>query len=180
MRDSDTNAEGANADTAAAIVSMTQPTYKPMRGRLMEQEAKPSVRLLSFATGVIAGTLAAIGAQIYLARMNVQMATAWHDLFVVWSPQFRSALAWWVVAGAGLIVGYLASALARFLMLHWWPLRLLRWITGAAIVAELAMIGHAAGTSAGADAGAQVGASLLGALLAMLAAMIGAGFGARN
>jgi hypothetical protein len=146
----------------------------------MQQDVKPSVRLLSFATGVIAGTLAAVAAQIYLARMNVELATAWHDLFVTWSAQFKSALAWWVVAGAALICGYLAAAMTRFMMLHWWPLRSLRWIAGAAIVAELAVIGHAAGASAGADVGSHVGASLLGGLLAMVTAAIGAGFGARN
>jgi hypothetical protein len=146
----------------------------------MEQDDKPSVRLLSFATGVIAGTLAAIAAQIYLARMNVELATAWHDLFVTWSAQFKSALAWWLVAGTALIVGYIAAAMTRFMMLHWWPLRLLRWIAGAAVVAELAAIGHAAGAAAGADAASQVGASLLGGLLAMATAAMGAGFGARN
>ena len=78
----------------------------------MQQEVRPSVRLLSFSTGVIAGSLAAIGAQIYLARMNVQLATAWHDLFVAWSAQFKSALAWWLVAGTALIAGYIAAALS--------------------------------------------------------------------
>jgi hypothetical protein len=146
----------------------------------MEQDDKPSVRLLSFATGVIAGTLAAIAAQIYLARMNVELATAWHDLFVTWSAQFKSALAWWLVAGTALIVGYVAAAMTRFMMLHWWPLRLLRWIAGAAVVAELAAIGHAAGAAAGADAASHVGASLLGGLLAMVTAALGAGFEARN
>jgi hypothetical protein len=146
----------------------------------MQQDDKPSVRLLCFATGVIAGILAAIAAQIYLARMNVELATAWHDLFVTWSAQFKSALAWWVVAGTALISGYLAAAMTRFMMLHWWPLRVLRWIAGAAIVVELAAIGHAAGATVGADAASHVGASLLGGLLAMVTAAIGAGFGARN
>jgi hypothetical protein len=146
----------------------------------MEQEDKPSVRLLSFATGVIGGTLAAIAAQIYLAGMKVELATAWHDLFVTWTAQFKSALAWWLVAGTALIFGYIAAALTRFLMLHWWPLRVLRWIAGAGIVATLAAIGHAAGGSASADTASHVGASLLGGVLAMLTAMIGAGFGARD
>jgi hypothetical protein len=146
----------------------------------MEQKDKPSVRLLSFATGVISGTLAAIAAQIYLAGMKIELATAWHDLFVTSTAPFKSALAWWLVAGTALIFGYIAAAVTRFLMLHWWPLRTLRWIAGAGIVAALAAIGHPAGTSVSADAASQVGASLLGGLLAMLTATIGAGFGARN
>src|ERR1700693_574426 len=107
----------------------------------MQLDDKPSVRLLCFATGVIAGTLAAIAAQIYLARMNVELATAWHNLFVTWSAQFKSALAWWLVAGTALTVGYIAAAMTRFMMLHWWPLRLLRWIAGAALVAGLGALG---------------------------------------
>jgi hypothetical protein len=146
----------------------------------MEQEVRPSVRQLSFATGVIGGTLAALAAQIYLADMHVELASAWRDLFIAWSAQFKSALAWWLVAGTALIFGYIAAALTRFLMLHWWPLRVLRWIAGAGIVAVLAAIGHASGTSTGGSAAAHVGASLVGGLLAMLTAMLGAGFGARD
>src|SRR5271167_927189 len=146
----------------------------------MKQEDKPSVRRFSFATGVIAGMLAAIGAQIFLARMNVELAAAWHDLFVALTVQFKSALAWWVVAGTALVFGYIAAAVTRFLMLHWWPLRVLRWIAGAGIVAALAAIGHGAGATASADTASHVGASLLGGALAMLTAMIGAGFGARD
>ena len=123
-----------------------------------------------FFTGVIGGMLAAIAVQIYLAGMNVDMLV---------TPTGRStALAWWLVAGTALIVGYIAAAVTRFL-LHRWPLRTLRWIAGAGIVAALAAVGQAAGPSASADAASHVGASLLGGL-AMLMAMIGASFGAGN
>jgi hypothetical protein len=142
----------------------------------MQQEDKVAVRRLARATGVIAGTVAALAAQIFLARMNVELAMAWHDL----TAQIKSALAWWGVALVALIVGYVAAALTTFMMLHWWPLRLLRWLVGTAIVAELAVIGHAAGTPMSADAGLHVGASLAGAVLAMVTATIGAGFGARK
>jgi hypothetical protein len=146
----------------------------------MQQEDKATVRLLAFATGVIAGTFAALAAQIYLASPNAELATAWKELFVTWPAQIKSALAWWGVALVALIIGYIATALTRFMMLHWWPLRLLRWIAGTAIVAELAVIGHAAGASVSAEAGAHVGASLVGVLLAMATATIGAGFGTRS
>jgi hypothetical protein len=146
----------------------------------MQQEDKVTVRRLARATGVIAGTLAALAIQIYLARLNVELAMAWHDLFVTWTAQIKSALAWWGVALIALIVGYVAAALTTFMMLHWWPLRLLRWICGTAIVVELAIIGHAAGAATSADAGLHVGASLAAAVLAMVTATIGAGFGARK
>jgi hypothetical protein len=146
----------------------------------MKQDDQASVRLFSFAAGVIAGTLAAIGAQIFLTRMNVELAAAWHDLFVAWTAQFKSALAWWLVAGTALVFGYIAAAVTRFLMLHWWPLRLLRWIVGAGIVVELAAIGNGAGTATALGAGSHVGGSLLGSLFAMMFATIGAGLGARG
>jgi hypothetical protein len=66
--------------------------------------------------------------------------------------------------------------MTQFMMPHWWPLRTLRWIAGAAIVAALAVIGHDAGAGGSPDAGA----SLLGAIFAMSTASIGAGFSTRN
>jgi len=139
-----------------------------------------AVRLLAFATGIIAGTLAALAAQIYLAHIDIELATAWRDLFVTWKAQTRSAFAWWTMALVALVIGYIAAAMTQFMMLHWWPLRVLRWIVGAAIVAALAVIGHDAGAGGTPDAGAQVGASLLGAIFAMSTASIGAGFSTRN
>jgi hypothetical protein len=145
----------------------------------MKQELT-AVRLLAFATGVIAGTLAAFAAQIYLAHLNIELATAWRDLFVTWQAQTKSALAWWTMALVALVIGYIAAAMTQFMMLHWWPLRMLRWIAGTAIVAALAVIAHDVGAAGSPDAGAQVGASLLGAILAMSTAAIGAGFSTRN
>jgi hypothetical protein len=139
-----------------------------------------TVRLLAFATGIIAGTLAAFAAQIYLAHLHIELATAWRDLFVTWKAQTKSAFAWWAMALVALVVGYIAAAMTQFMMLHWWPLRLLRWVAGAAIVAALTVIGHEAGAAGSPDAGAQVGASLLGAIFAMSTASIGAGFSTRN
>jgi hypothetical protein len=145
----------------------------------MKQD-QTAVRLLAFATGIIAGTLAAFAAQIYLAHLNIELATAWRDLFVTWQAQTKSAFAWWTMALVALIIGYVAAAMTRFMMLHWWPLRMLRWIAGTAIVAALAAIGHEAGAAGSPDAGAQVGAGLLGAVFAMSTATIGAGFSTRN
>jgi len=38
------------------------------------------------------------------------------------------------MALVALVVGYIAAAMTQFMMLHWWPLRLLRWIAGAGIL----------------------------------------------
>jgi hypothetical protein len=64
--------------------------------------------------------------------------------------------------------------MAQFMMLHGWPLQLLRWIVGTAIVTVLAVIGHDAGTVGSLDAGTQMGTSLFGAIFAISTASIGA------
>jgi hypothetical protein len=73
-----------------------------------------------------------------------------------------------------LVIGYIAAAMTQFMMLHGWPLQLLRWIVGTAIVAALAVISHDAGAVGGPDAGTQVEVSLLGAIFAISSASIGA------
>jgi len=64
--------------------------------------------------------------------------------------------------------------MTQFMMLHGWPLQLLRWIVGTAIVAALAVISHDAGAVGGPDARTQVEVSLFGAIFAISSASVGA------
>ena len=118
----------------------------------MKQELT-AVRLLALAAGSIAGTLAALAGQICLAHLNIDLATI----------NGQAAFACWTMSLVPLVIGYSAAAMTQFMMLHGWPLQLLRWIVGTAIVAALAMIGHDAGAVGSLDAGTQVRASLFGA-----------------
>jgi hypothetical protein len=128
------------------------------------REICPAVRLLAFAPGIITGTLAALAGQICLAHLNIDLATI----------TGQAAFACWTMTLVPLVIGYIAATMAQFMMPHGWPLQLLRWIVGTAIVAALAVIGHDAGAMGSPDAGTQVGASLLGAIFAMSTASIGA------
>jgi hypothetical protein len=129
-----------------------------------------TVRPLASATGIIAGTLAALAGQIYLAHLNTDLATI----------NGQAAFACWTMSLVPLVIGYSAAAMTQFMMLHGWPLQrqlyplALRWIVGTAIVAALAVISHDAGAVGGPDAGTQVEVSLFGAIFAISSASIGA------
>ena len=145
----------------------------------MLEEQRPSVRTLSFATGAIGGFLVAASAQVLLGQTHLELTAMWRDLFAA-TMQIRSALAWWLIAGTALVGGFLAAAVTRFLLMNWWPLRLLRWILGAVIVAGLAAVGHMASAPAEIDSAAYVAANLSAMVAALLAASVGAFFAARR
>ena len=136
---------------------------RPGNGDAMRQDLT-AVRLLAFATGIIAGTLAALAGQIYLAHLNTDLATI----------NGQAAFACWTMSLVPLVIGYIAAAMTQFMMLHGWPLQLLRWIVGTAIVAALAVISRDAGAVGGPDARTQVEVSLLGAIFAISSASVGA------
>jgi hypothetical protein len=144
------------------------------------QDEKPSVRMLALATGTIGGFLVALTVQILLGHMNVEVEAVWHDLFVTSTAQIKSALAWWLIAGTALASGFITAAVARFLMLNWWPLRWPRWVLGVAIVAGLAAVGHVASEPSDLDATAHVAANVAGMVAALITACLGAFFAARR
>jgi hypothetical protein len=146
----------------------------------MVEQQLPSVRTLSLASGAIGGFLVAVSAQVLLGRMNVELATMWHDLFASSTAQIKSALAWWMIAGTAFVGGFMASAVTRFLLMNWWPLRSLRWILGTAIVAGLGAVGHVASEPAQLDSAAFVAANLSVMVASLLAASVGAFFAARR
>src|SRR5579872_6275686 len=140
----------------------------------MYEEQLPSVRLLSFATGAFGGALVAVSAQVVGGRLNVELAAMWNDLFANSAMQLRSALIWWVIVVTALIGGFTAAGVTRFLLTNWWPLRLLRWILGAALVAGLGAVGHAASETPKIDSAAYIAANLSAMAAALLAASVGA------
>jgi hypothetical protein len=147
---------------------------------LMQDEQRRSVRALSLAAGTIGGFLIAALALILLGHMNIELAAVWRDLFVTSTAHIQSAMAWWLMAGTALAGGFAAAAATRFLMLSWWPLRSLRWIAGACIVAGLGVAGHVAAEPTDLDAAAHVAANLSGMVASLIAACVGAFFAARR
>lgn len=147
---------------------------------LMQVESRPSVRMLVLASGAIGGALIAMSAQVLLGRANLALASVWHDLFVASSAQIKSALAWWLIAAAALVGGFITAAVTRHLLLNWRPPHWLRWIAAAAIVAALGVIGHTASAPSSFDAASQVTASFFGMIVSLIGALIGAFFAARR
>jgi hypothetical protein len=138
------------------------------------------VRTLALGTGTISGVLVAQALQIVLSRTNLHISAAWHDLFSAQAAQLRLAVAWWLIAATALISGFVASAIARYLMLNFWPLRRTRWIAGSGLVAALAVVGGIANEPAGLDPGTYVAANLAGMTVALVTAGLGAFFAARR
>jgi hypothetical protein len=149
-------------------------------GKLLLDERASSVRTLALASDTIGGFLVASSAQVLLFHKNVELATMWQDLFASSTVQIRSALAWWLLAGTALIGGFVTAAATRFLLTNWWPLRLLRWMLGTALVAGFAAVGHAASEPAAIDSAAYLAANLSSMTASVLAASVGAFFAARR
>lgn len=136
-------------------------------------------RVLVFGTGVTCGVLAAICVQILLGNAGLGLTAVWHNLITGQSLQSRSAAALWLFAGAALVVSAaVAAGLSRF-PLPWVRFRLLRWLFGAALVAGLAEIGHAASGGEG-SGGLQLAVNLAALSLAAVMGMVGAFFTARR
>jgi|SRR5579864_6434909 hypothetical protein len=151
-----------------------------MSDHLTFEEQLPSVRTLSLAAGTIGGFLVAESALIVIGHMNLEMAEMWHDLFTSTQVHMRSALIWWLMAGTAMVGGFVTAALTRFLLTNWWPLRMLRWILGAVIVAGLGAVGHAASEPPAIDSAAYMAANLSTMAASLLAASVGAFFAARR
>ncbi len=133
-------------------------------------------RVLVFGTSVTCGVLAGMSVQILLGRAGIDLTAVWHDLFTTRALDSRSAAALWLFAGAALVVSaVVAAALSRY-SLPWVRFRLLRWLSGAAIVAGLAEIGRSAGAASVGSPGVQLAVGLAAFTLATVMAMLGAFF----
>jgi len=136
-------------------------------------------RVLVFVTATTCGVLAAVAAQIVLARRGIELAGIWREIGTRGS-HLRAAGAWWTMMPTALVVGGLvAAALSRF-PLPWLGFRLLRWIAGAAVVAVLAHIGHGAAMKEGVSVGIHSAASFVALWAAALTALFGAYFAAKR
>jgi hypothetical protein len=123
-------------------------------------------RPLVLVTATVCGVLAAIAAQIVLAQRGIELAGVWREI-ASRGFHLRAAGAWWMMA------------LSRG-PLPWLRFRLLRWIAGAALVAVLAHIGHAAAMKSGVAVGIHSAASFAAVFAAALTALFGAYFAAKR
>jgi hypothetical protein len=124
-----------------------------------------------FAVALMSGLMIAMVTQVVLARYGIVMAGMWRTLFVAGQAQLRSALAWWMIAGAAFIGGFaVAFVMSR---VEWLYLRFLRGWLAAALVIALAVLAREVPTAEGIGIAAQVGTSAA----AMIVAGAMAGFG---
>jgi glucan phosphoethanolaminetransferase (alkaline phosphatase superfamily) len=124
-----------------------------------------------FAVALMSGVTIAMVTQVVLARYGIVMAGMWRNLFAANQAQMRSALAWWMIAGAAFIGGFaVAFVMSRF---HWLYLRVLRGWLAAALVIALAGLARDIPAAEGVAIAGHVATSLA----AMVVAAVMAGFG---
>jgi hypothetical protein len=66
-----------------------------------------------FAIAMTSGLLLAMSAHMVSGRLGVGLASVWQDLFPTDANAVRSALGWWIIAGAGFAGSFLAGLLAQ-------------------------------------------------------------------
>src|SRR5688572_6336163 len=133
-------------------------------------------RVLTLATGVTCGVLAAMAALIVLSRGGIELAGVWREILSAKGLQLRAAGAWWLMAASAFLVGAAVTGALSRLPLPWHRFRLLRWLAGAVLVFGLAHVGHAAALKSGASVNFHVAATFAALCAAVLMALFGAYF----
>ena len=66
-----------------------------------------------FAAAMTSGVLLALAAHMLSVRLGVGLTSVWQDLFPTDANAVRSALGWWMIAGAGFCGSFLGGLLAQ-------------------------------------------------------------------
>lgn len=151
-----------------------------MNAPIRELHRTEMPRTLVMLVAMACGMLAAIAAQIVLARRGIELAGVWRELSPTRGSQLRAASPWWIMSGASFLVGATVAAALSRSPLPWPRFRLLRWAAGAVVVATLAHIGHSAALKVGVAIGIHVAASFAAIGAAGLTALFGAYFAAKR
>src|SRR5580704_19160062 len=77
----------------------------------MQKPPRPMPPVLLFAASMTGGVLLALAVHIITSRLGIGLASAWRDAFSASGDQFRSALAWWLIAAAGGVGSFVAAVL---------------------------------------------------------------------
>jgi hypothetical protein len=70
-------------------------------------------RMTIFAIAMTSGVLLALSAHMISGRLGIGLTSVWQDLFPTDANAVRSALGWWMIAGAGFVGSFLAGLLAQ-------------------------------------------------------------------
>jgi hypothetical protein len=131
-----------------------------------------------FAVAVMGGIATSLVIQIVLARFGIELAGVWRNIFTSSAAQFRSAIAWWTIAGASLLGGFVVAFVAsRF---EWLYLRFLRGWLLALLTIGLALLARDLPRGEGVAPAAYALASAAALLVAFLMAAFGGFFALRR
>jgi hypothetical protein len=75
------------------------------------QKPRQMPPVLLFAASMTSGVLLSLAVHIITSRFGVGLASAWRDVLWASGDQFRSALAWWLIAAAGGVGSFVAAVL---------------------------------------------------------------------
>jgi hypothetical protein len=127
-----------------------------------------------FAAGMTGGTLFAMAASVVMGRLGIDLLGVWRMLFATGHAQLRWALAWWAIAGAAFMGGFvIAFAMSRF---EWLFLRALRIVLLGAVMIALALLARMAPSAEGVAPTAYLAANIAATVLAAAMAAVGAVF----
>ncbi|MFO1099160.1 MAG: hypothetical protein U1E81_13055 [Xanthobacteraceae bacterium] len=135
-----------------------------------------------FALGValVSGMCLSVAAQTVLAHLGLDLAAVWRGLRGPQSAQLRAAFAWWLIAGASFLAGFIVALLVKYFVAHPVYNDAVRWSAGIAGFVVLTFIAHGAATPPGLSPAASVGIGLAVMCLAAILSALGAYFVVRR
>jgi hypothetical protein len=137
-------------------------------------------RVLVYMAAMICGVLAAMAAQILLARAGADLADMWRHVLSAQTAPLRAVGPWWLMVASAFLVSIVVAAVLSRTALPWHGFRLLRWVAGAAVVFALAEVGHIAAVTGGGGGGTHAAVTLGTLCVAALVALFGAHFAMRR
>jgi hypothetical protein len=98
--------------------------------------------VLLFAASVTGGVLLALAVHIITSRFGIGLASAWRDALSASGDEFRSALAWWLIATAGGAGSFVAAVLLTAPPARTRTRTAVQWSVAGAFLALLAGAEH--------------------------------------
>jgi hypothetical protein len=136
-------------------------------------------RTLILWTCITCAVVATLALQILLSERGIQLAEIWREVSAN-KLRVGSAMAWWVVAGSGFLVGAVVSYGLGVAPPPWRRYRLLRWVIGIVVVFALAHVARHAGPPEGVSAALYLVSTTAAIVAAALMAVVGAFFALRR
>lgn len=132
--------------------------------------------MIIFAIAMTSGLLLALAAHIVSGRLGIGLTSVWRELIPTEANAVRSALGWWMIAGAGLAGSFVAGLLAQDLAAEQRARRRLRRLIATLFFLLLAGVPFIAIALPAPSLPYALGANLAVVVLGMLTAFCGSWF----